>query len=112
MAALDRSPSSLGRRCKVVKTTSVLPLLRGPFLCSHGPAVLKPSRSAPLLDLIDEWPFPLLSISSVDLVMVNAESCNAPSTSSLLGLSSRLSTRGSLSSSFPCSSEPSGLFGP
>lgn len=41
---LHCSPSVLGKRCKVVKTTSLLRLLlHGPFLRSHGPTVLQPS---------------------------------------------------------------------
>lgn len=104
---LHCSPSVLGKRCKVVKTTSLLRLLlHGPFLRSHGPAVLQPSLTSPW----SNWPFPLLSIPFADLALAKAESCNAPSPSSLFGLSS--SSALSLSSSFSCSSEPSGLSRP
>lgn len=109
---LHCSPSDLGKRCKVVKTTSLLLLLlHDSFLSSHGPAVLQPSLSSLWLDLIDEWPFPLLSIPVADLTIANAESCNAPSPSSLFGRSSCLffPSALSLSSFFSCFSEPSGL---
>lgn len=100
--------SDLGKRCNVVKTMSLLPvLLHGSVLSSHGPAALQPSLTSPWLDLIDECPFPLLSIPIADLTMANAESCNAPSPSSLLALSS--SSARSHPSTFSCFPGPSGL---
>lgn len=104
-------PCVQGKRCNVVKTTSLLCLvLNGSLLRSLMSAVLQPSLTSLRSDFIDEWPFPLLSIPFAD-PLAKAELCNAPSPSSLFGLSSWISSFSapSHSSSFSCSSETSGL---
>lgn len=104
------SPSVLGKRCKVVKTTSLLRLLlHGSSLRLHVRAVPQPSLTSPRTDFTDEWPFPLLSIPFTRLALAKAESRSVPSSSSLSGRSPCVSCSSapSLSSSFSCSSGPS-----
>lgn len=100
----------LGKRCKVVKTTSWLCLfLNGSLLRSLISAVLQPPFTSLQSDLIDKWPFFLLSVPFPD-PLAKAESCKAPSPSSLFGLSS--CTSSFFPPSLSCSSETSGLSRP